>query len=63
LTFSGDSNEPFNENHELIAQNGNQTNRRTHLTNGERSAAFTPLQLSMVKVPAKINWLADVEAG
>jgi len=31
--------------------------------NGERSAAFTPLQLSITKYSSAINWLADVEAG
>ena len=36
---------------------------RTRLINGERSAAFTPLQLSIAKYPPGINWLADVEAA
>jgi len=36
---------------------------RTHLINGRWGAAFTPLQLSIVKYRPKINWLSDVEAG
>jgi len=31
--------------------------------NGERSAAFTPLRLSITKYSPAINRLADLEAG
>jgi len=35
----------------------------TYLINGERSAAFTPLQLSLAEYRSEITRLANVEAG